>query len=434
MANLIKNIEINPLKTSPSLGAAVFFLGLKNAVVLMHGAVGCASFDKVTLTKHFRENIPIVTTALNESGAILGGSNFLISGIKNVYEKMKPDFIGVVSSGLTETSGEDIAGFIKDFKDRLDIPFANLIYAGTPDYKGGFEEGYIAAMLSLLTETLKNETGKSFKNQKPDKIKRQTSVNVFCPSSFTPQDFLELREALDYFGLKPIIIPDLGLSLDGHLDKRGYLQTTPDGLGVKDLLDIYNGEFNLIIGLSLKVTVKNIEELTGLRTYYFPNICGLKNSDKFFNLLSKTTGKKIPEKYKRQRSQLMDAYLDAHFYFSGKEIALALGIDLLDSFSSVYSEIGANLKLGISTKIIDDIKYRFINLCEGDLDMLNTCGNVDMIVSNSNAKFYAESLGIPLLKAGFPIIDEVGHNFKHYILYRGAVNLAVESANLLNKE
>ncbi len=435
MMNLIKNIEINPLKTSSSLGAAVFFLGLKNAVVLMHGAVGCASFDKVTLTKHFRENIPIVTTALNESGAILGGKDFLRAGIKNVYEKMKPDFIGVASSGLTETNGEDIAGIIKDFKDGQSIPFANVIYASAPDYKGGFEDGYTAAMLSLLSEaeTLKNKKNKDGKSLKKSN-KKVKSVNVFCPPSFTPQDFLELREAIDYFSLKPLMIPDLGLSLDGHLDERGYLQTTPDGLDAKDLPDIYNGEFNLIIGLSLKDAVKNIEGLTGLKTYYFSNICGLKNSDKFFNLLSKTTGKEIPEKYKRQRRQLMDAYLDAHFYFSGKEIALALGIDLLDSFSSVYSEIGANLKFGITTKVIGDIRYRFLNLCEGDLDMLDTCGNVDMIVSNSNAKFYAENLGIPLLKAGFPIIDEIGHNYKHYILYGGAINLVVESANLLNKE
>jgi nitrogenase molybdenum-iron protein NifN len=433
--NPIKNIEINPLKSSPSLGAAIFFLGLKNTVVLMHGAVGCASFDKVTMTKHYRENIPIVTTALNEYGAILGGRDFLMSGIKNVYEKMKPDFIGIASSGLTETNGEDIAGMIKDFKDKIDGPFSKIIYAGTPDYRGSLEDGYIAAMMSLLKDLNDPAANLNYKIKASEKSKKKVkSVNIFCPYSFTPQDFLELREALDYFDLKPIMIPDLGLSLDGHLDERGYLQTTSDGLSVKDLSNICNSEFNLIIGLSLKGEVKNIGALTGLKTYYFPNICGLKNSDKFFTLFSTTTGKKIPEKYKRQRSQLMDTYLDAHFYFSGKEIALALNLDLLDSFSEIYSEIGANLKVGISTKFVEDIKYRFLNLYEGDLDVLNACRSIDMIVSNSNAKFYADNLGVPLLKAGFPIIDEIGHNFKNYILYRGAVNLIVESANLLNRE
>ena len=430
MANRLKNIEINPLKTSSSLGAAVFFLGLKNAVVLMHGAVGCASFDKVTLTKHFRENIPIVTSALNETGAILGGKDFLISGINNVYEKMKPDFIGVTSSGLTETQGEDIARIIKEFKDfknTQNIPFSNVIYASTPDYKDGFEEGYLSAMLSLLTEARN-------KNKEYGSYKKSKSVNVFCPPSFTPQDFLELRETLDDFNLKSIMIPDLGMSLDGHLDERGYLQTTTGGLDAKDLTDIFDGEFNLIIGLSLKDTVKNIEDLTGLKSYYFSNLCGLKNSDNFFKLISKVSGKEIPEKYKRQRRRIMDAYLDAHFYFSGKEIALALGIDLLDSFSAIYSEIGANLKLGIATKAVNDIKYRFLDLSEGDLDLLDNCGNLDMIVSNSNAKFYAENLDIPLLKAGFPIIDEIGHNYKHYILYDGAINLVIESANLLFTE
>ena len=429
MMNPIKNIEINPLRTSPSLGAAIFFLGIKNAVILMHGAVGCASFDKVTLTKHFRENIPIVTTALNEYGAILGGSDFLISGIKNIYEKMKPDFIGVASSGITETNGEDIVSIIKDFKEKLDLPFSKVVYAGTPDYKGGLEDGYMQAMLALLRDFSGKETHVSFKNPK----KLLKSVNVFCPPSFTPQDFLELREAVEYFDLKPIIIPDLGLSLDGHLDERGYLQTTTDGLDVKDMENIHNSECNIVIGLSLESVVEPVRELTGLRTYYFSNICGLKNSDRLFSLLSELTGKEVPEKYKRQRRQLMDAYLDAHFYFLGKDIALALNIDLLDSFSTVYSEMGANLRVGISTKFIDDIKFRFLNFYEGDLDLLDSNRNVDLVVSNSNAKFYAKNSGIPLLKAGFPLIDEIGHGYKHYILYKGAINLAVESANLLNE-
>ena len=437
MINLNKNIEINPLKASSSLGAAIFFLGLKNSVVLMHGAVGCASFDKVTLTKHFRENIPIVTTALNEYGAILGGSDFLTSGIKNVYEKMKPDFIGITSSGLTETNGEDIVRIIGDFKEKTDLPYSNIVYAGTPDYKGSLEDGYIAAMLSLLKD-LKDfapaggENRKSFK--KSGKPAKRLSINVFCPPSFTPQDFLELREAIDYFDFKPIMIPDLGLSLDGHLDEKGYLQTTAGGLCIEDVENIINSEFNIVIGLSLKNIVESVNKLTGLTTYYFPNICGLRNTDELLNLLSKLAGKEIPEKYKRQRRQIMDSYLDAHFYFSEKDIALALGIDLLDSFSTIYSEIGANLKLGISTKVSSDIKHRFLNLYEGDLDILAGCGDVDLIVSNSNAKFYALNLGVPLLKAGFPIIDEIGHNFKHYILYKGAINLVVESANLLNNE
>ncbi len=432
MTNLIKNIEINPLRTSSSLGAAVFFLGLNNAVVLMHGAVGCASFDKVTLTKHFRENIPIVTTALNESGAILGGNEFMTAGVKNVYEKMKPDFIGIASSGLTETNGEDIESIIKDFKAEQEDSFANLIYASTPDYKGGFEEGYITAMLSLLNEAVKTAQGKPLKRSN----KNTKTINIFCPPSFTPQDFLELREALDYFGLKQVMIPDLGLSLDGHLDERGYLQTTSGGLNVQDLREIKSAELNLIIGSSLKTAIKDIEELTGLKTHYFHNICGLKNSDKLFNFLSEITGKEIPEKYKRDRRRLMDAYLDSHFYLTGKDIAIALEIDLLDSFSAIYSEIGVNLQTGISTKFDDDVARRFSNFYDGDLDLLckSGNGNIGLIVSNSNAKFYAESLGIPLLKAGFPIIDEIGHNYKQYILYEGALNLAVQTANLLNKE
>lgn len=427
----MKNIEINPIKTSSSLGAAVFFLGLKNAVVLIHGAVGCASFDKVTLTKHFRENIPIVTTALNEYGAILGGKDFLISGIKNVYEKMKPDFIGITSSGLTETGGEDITRMIKDFKSTIsDSGFCRILYASTPDYSGVFENGYVTAMLSTLKEF-------SFKNKQMRLVKKAKkhimTVNVFCPPSFTPQDFTVLREVFEDFGMKPIMIPDLGSSLDGHLDGRGYAQITSGGVEMNDLLGICESEFNVVIGLSLRKSIKTINILTGLKTFYFQNICGLKNSDRFFRFIEEMTGREIPFRYKRQRMQLMDAYLDSHFYFSGKEIVMALGLDLIDSFSEIYSEIGGNLKIGISTSACKEIEKKFSSgLLTEDLDVLDSLDGLDLMVSNSNAKFYAQNLGIPLLKAGFPVIDEIGHSYKNYILYNGARNIATDSANLLH--
>lgn len=422
----LKNIEINPLRLSPSIGAAIFFLGIKNAVVLLHGAVGCASFEKVTLTKHYRENIPIVTTALNEYGAILGGTDFLISGIKNVSEKIKPDFIGILSSGLTETSGEDVFSRLLEFKKTLSRDFPAFVYASTPDFKGGLEDGYRDAMIAFLKDFLEKNKFKG-KNLKK-------SVNVFCPSSCTPQDFLELREVIECYGYRPLMVPDLGTSLDGHLDKDGYLQATSGGFDIKDGFNLLGSEFNILAGSSLKNIKDELSMLTGLETFYFPNLSGLKNTDAFFRLLSKFSGRQIPEKYARHRRQLMDAYLDSHFYFSGKNIAIALSEDWADSFSTVYSEIGANIEICVTTRLNNDIKRRCTKYFEGDLDLLDNYTDLDLIISNSNAKFYAKNLGIPLFKTGFPVIDCLGNGFKHYILYKGAINLVTECANLLDAD
>jgi len=503
MENL-KNIEINPLKTSSSLGAVIVFLGIKNAVVLMHGSQGCASFDKVTLTKHYRENIPVYTTALNELGAILGGSSYLKAGVKNIADKINPAFIGITSTGLSEVNGEDIHATFNELKKELKGNGAydnlSLAYVSTPDYDGNFEEGYKNAILSLLqafclddrevaaeAEDVKNikeikynkqnkgrnKDGKDnldranylsfkaeaeahnetidknnirnisdYKNNDKNKNNGAKDIeniraNVFCPFSFTAMDFLELRDLLEDFGITPVMIPDLGTSMDGHLDENGYLQTTSGGTDIEDLKKAGLNNLNIIIGSSLKSLIAPVKKITGLNTYYFSNVSGLKNTDLFFKFLEEISLRKTPERYKRQKRQLMDAYLDTHFYFLGKNIAIAEGIDILDAFSEVLSEVGANIKIGVTTsKAYENLKNRFEILTEGDIDLfgelIESDGNdIDLVISNSNAGYTAEKMGVPILKVGFPLIDRIGHNFKHYILYKGSANLAYEAANLL---
>jgi nitrogenase molybdenum-iron protein NifN len=518
MENL-KNIEINPLKTSSSLGAVIVFLGIKNAVVLMHGSQGCASFDKVTLTKHYRENIPVYTTALNELGAILGGSSYLKAGVKNIADKINPAFIGVTSTGLSEVNGEDICATFnelkKELKESASYDGLNVAYVSTPDYDGNFEEGYKNAILSLLQtfciddaeETADAEEGNNtniakikYKEQNEEQNNEQNEeqntvsnkdngnsranslsciaeaekrcktidknnignirnisdyksddknknngandiknirANVFCPFSFTAMDFLELRELLEDFGITPVMLPDLGTSMDGHLDENGYLQTTSGGTDIEDLKKAGLNNLNIIIGNSLKSLIAPVKKITGLNTYYFSNVSGLKNTDLFFKFLEEISLKNTPERYKRQKRQLMDAYLDTHFYFLGKNIAIAEGIDILDSFSEVLCEVGANIKIGVTTsKAYENLKNRFEILAEGDIDLFSELiksddDGIDLVISNSNAGYTAEKIGAPILKVGFPLIDRIGHNFKHYILYKGSANLVYESANLL---
>ncbi|MEO1561782.1 MAG: nitrogenase component 1, partial [Cyanobacteria bacterium J06632_19] len=58
-----KPVIVNPLKQSQPLGATLAFLGLKGMIPLLHGSQGCTAFAKVILVRHFREAIPLSTTA-----------------------------------------------------------------------------------------------------------------------------------------------------------------------------------------------------------------------------------------------------------------------------------------------------------------------------------------------------------------------------------
>jgi nitrogenase molybdenum-iron protein NifN len=41
---------------------------------LLHGSQGCTSFGLVLFVRHFREAIPMQTTAMSEVATVLGGS------------------------------------------------------------------------------------------------------------------------------------------------------------------------------------------------------------------------------------------------------------------------------------------------------------------------------------------------------------------------
>ena len=61
-----KYCTVNPLKMSPSIGAALAFMGVDNSMPLLHGSQGCTSFGLVLFVRHFREAIPMQTTAMSE--------------------------------------------------------------------------------------------------------------------------------------------------------------------------------------------------------------------------------------------------------------------------------------------------------------------------------------------------------------------------------
>ena len=60
---------------------------------MMHGSQGCTSFGVVLLVRHFKEAIPLQTTAMNEVTTILGGYDNLEKALLNIRSRAKPAII-----------------------------------------------------------------------------------------------------------------------------------------------------------------------------------------------------------------------------------------------------------------------------------------------------------------------------------------------------
>jgi len=121
MAEIIKRgkaLSVNPLKASATIGTALAFLGFHRCIPMLHGSQGCTAFGKVFFVRHFREPIPLQTTAMDQGSAVMGANENLVEGLRTLCSKHAPELIGVPTTGLAETQGTDIHMAVRMFRDR----------------------------------------------------------------------------------------------------------------------------------------------------------------------------------------------------------------------------------------------------------------------------------------------------------------------------
>ena len=106
----------NACKLCKPLGACLAFRGIEGAVPFLHGSQGCATYMRRYVISHFREPMDIASSSLGEKHAIYGGGPNLKQGLMNVMAKYGAGLIGVASTCLTETIGDDMPGLVREFQ------------------------------------------------------------------------------------------------------------------------------------------------------------------------------------------------------------------------------------------------------------------------------------------------------------------------------
>jgi nitrogenase molybdenum-iron protein NifN len=415
-----KSVAVNPLKQSQALGASLAFLGLKGMIPLFHGSQGCTAFAKVVLVRHFREAIPLATTAMTEVSTILGGEENVEQAILTLVEKSNPEIIGLCSTGLTETRGDDIERFLKDIRDRHpELAHIPVVFAPTPDFKGALQDGFAAAVESIVKQI--PQAGGI----------RSEQVTILAGSAFTPGDLQEIKEIVTSFGLIPIFVPDIGASLDGHLED-GFTAINASGTSVAQLKAVGCSAFTIALGESMRGAAKILEERFGIPYEVFSELTGLEPVDEFLQALAILSSNPVPEKYRRQRRQLQDAMLDTHFYFGAKRVSLALEPDLMWSTVRFLQSMGTQIHAAVTTTrspLLEKLPIKSVTI--GDLEDLEELAvGSDLLIGNSNVAAIAKRLSIPLYRLGIPIYDRLGNGLFTKVGYRGSMEVLFGIGNL----
>lgn len=422
-----RHYEGNPQKNSPALGATLAYLGINGLLALLHGSQGCSSFIRLQLSRHYKEPIPLNSTALLEDSVIFGGWEHLKKGIAVAADKYKPQIIGVMSTGLTETFGDDMVSALSSLRsERPDLNDMPVVLASTPDYIGSMQEGYQRTVEALLT-TLAGHPTKALEQS----FSEETPTIALLPGChLTPGDVDELKEIVMDFGFRPITIPDLSISLDGHAE----LEAAPvvqGGTLLEDFQRIAKCSASLSFGLSMEKSGEILKQTHGIPHYNFPSLTGLTATDTFILTLAKISGKAVPEKLLRQRSRLLDTLADFHDQLGGLKIAVALEMDLLYSLASSLVEVGAELTVALAASQAGIHRLSLpIPIEVGDLETLEErAGKSTLIIANSNGRQAAGLLKIPHLRAGLPVFDRAGYPQKRWIGYEGTQQFLFDTLN-----
>jgi len=260
----------------------------------------------------------------------------------------------------------------------------------------------------------------------------RTDGFAFNGKLYLTHDPADLIEA---FGLRPLVLPDIADSLDGHLSDSETSPVTLGGTPVSEISSMGDSIATLVLGNSLFDAADFLTQQTGVPDYRFDSLMGLDAVDSFVAALAEISGKPVPEKIERQRAQLQDAMVDCHFMLGFARVAIAGDPDLLYGFSRLVTEMGCEVVAAVAparANILQSVCSAQVAIGDlEDLEIAAKARGAQLVISNSHAAETARRLAIPLLRAGFPQYDLIGGYQRLWVGYRGTRQTLFDLANML---
>jgi nitrogenase molybdenum-iron protein NifN len=417
----------NACKLCKPLGAALAFRGIEGSVPYLHGSQGCATYMRRYIISHYNEPIDIASSSLSEKHAVYGGAANLKLGLTNVTKKYRPDVIGIATTCLTETIGDDVPMILKEYQRETAAGSRPLLVnVSTPSYSGTHMEGFHAAVAAVVEQL----AGKSAEND---------TVNLL-PGFVSSADYRYLAEIMADFGLTATMLPDLAATLDGPalLD---YEKIPAGGTRLAAIREMGGARATIEFGRTLAATKTGgsvLAQKYDVKNHRLGLPMGIAETDRFFACLESLSKRPTPEKYAAERGRLVDAYVDGHKYVFGKKAIIYGEEDLVVGLTAMLAEIGIMPILCASGGRSGSLASAIAAATEGVLpeqplvyegmDFFDIAEETerlapDLLVGHSKGFPLARKLNIPLIRVGFPIHDRIGGQRILHLGYRGAQQL-----------
>ncbi|MFN2339935.1 MAG: nitrogenase iron-molybdenum cofactor biosynthesis protein NifN [Halanaerobium sp.] len=433
-----KKLNVNPCKMCMPIGAAIAFKGIENSMLMMHGSQGCSTYMRRHMSTHYEEPIDIASSSIDEKGTVYGGEENLKEGLKNIIKLYSPGIIGVVTTCLAETIGEDIKRIIADFKKENEaVELPALVTVQTPGYGGSEFEGYYLSLHNLVSQLVEVSADQSSKQKK---------INIIAPN-LSPAEIREIKRTVELFNLDYTILPDISETLAAPYSEN-FSKIPAGGTELKAIKKMSQAaatiEFAVLADSSHSPAVY-LNNNFGIPFYRLPLPIGLKNTDRFINALAEISGLDIPEKLKRERGRMIDTMIDSHKYNGTGKTAIFGDPEFVYALAGVCQENGIDPLIMATGAEIEEFEQKLkeitaenrnssLIMTDTDFEEIRNAiagREVNFMLGSSDGAFIEEKDGIPLLRIGFPIHDRVGASRQLNIGYSGSTNLLDKMTNQL---
>lgn len=432
------NLNVNPCKMCMPMGAMTAFYGIKNCVSILHGSQGCSTYIRRHMATHYNEPIDIASSSLTEHGTVYGGEENLKKGLTNLIDLYHPQVVGVATTCLAETIGEDINRIIQIYyEENPDKREVTIIPVHSAGYGGTQFEGYFAALTAIVSEVEMD-------------TKPNNKINIIS-SYMSPADMRTLKEICKLFELDIILLPDLSENLDGVF-KEKYNRLPEDGTDIMDIKQMAAARATIeISNMNMENSpAKVLKEKYGV-PYTRVNVpVGLRDNDALLKVLSKISGKEIPQVLKQQRGRYLDAMIDSHKYNSEGRAVVFGEPDFIISMIRICEENGIMPMITATGSVfprladyvknaIEDIAKRYFvedytiadDVDFKDIETAAERYGCNLMIGNSDGRRIEEHLQIALVRRSFPVHDRVGGQRLKTIGYEGSLTLLDEISNAI---
>ena len=428
-----KSATCNSCRLCAPLGACLAFRGVEGAMPLLHGSQGCATYIRRYMISHFREPLDIASSNFNEEAAIFGGRENLRTALENMVRQYAPRLIGIATTCLAETIGDDVAFYLREILAAGAGTLPAVVHVSTPSYAGSHEQGYHATVLALVA---------ALATEGP----RHEAINVIAPIG-SPADLRYLKTVFRDFGLEPILLPDYSDTLDGPAWSE-YQRIPPGGTPIESIGRMGSARATVEFGSAGhegQTAGKLLEERFGVPRHAVPLPLGVTQVDRLFDVLQEISGRPVPACYEDERGRLVDSYVDAHKYVFGKRAVVYGEQDLVVGLAALLAEIGVTPALCASGTGTGRLRSQITSVeadLAGEITVMEDVDFVeieeqaarlrpDLVIGSSKGYALSRRLKIPLIRVGFPIHDRVDGPRLLHLGYRGAQRLFDCIANAL---